>query len=650
MMRKIISIALISLFFVITPFVVISKFNVKPLNIQVAIENLNNNKDIKWEYIKDRLFDGKSINVYKVSGPILILLEGANKEDSIAVKTTILQLKKILPNKIIDYFENYTKVNFNNEKEKNKKINGTPIYEFYNSVIVFNFKKPHQYKKDFLISSTLSDQSIIKREQKNLKNFDSKSIRFSPENIYFSFSKKISLEKKSEYIQYEFFRWLCYINPEKNYSITYKNQMGIFNAPEYLPEKGKLNQLDKFLLKKLYSDTFIDEFKVYLYSNYPWRYANMFLNKKKTIMYTYTVLFILAILLILASFAVFQNFKFKHPFFSYFFPILILNMSLVYFANIYTFLVELNTTVTWDNNFKMGFLFSIGLTFIMSFFLWSIEKLCIKKRHKFKYKITLHFLFTLLTLSVLPSVIISKKGIENTLEATVPLTLTLILLSCLRSAYIYFNHYSENIIKQKDVELSKLKELQATTELNSLHAQINPHFLYNSLNSLASLAHINPDKTEKMALFLSDLFKYSTNRKGEKMSTIQDEVEMVTNYLQIEKIRFEDRLQFSIEVHDDLLQTQIPRFLLQPLIENAIKHGISKIEEQGVVQLLITKNNNNLYISVSDNGPNFPDGLISGHGLQSVYDLLRLSYGEQATINWENLPKKKITVIIRSNS
>jgi sensor histidine kinase YesM len=286
----------------------------------------------------------------------------------------------------------------------------------------------------------------------------------------------------------------------------------------------------------------------------------------------------------------------------------------------------------------------------MSLILWGLEKLCIHKKHKFGHQITLQFLFTLITLNIIPLFILSTKGLNNTLEVVVPLALSFTLLSFLRCAYIYFNHYSENLIKQKDVELSHLKELQAATELSSLHAQINPHFLYNALNSIASLAHINADKTEKMALSLSDLFRYSINRKGEKMSTIKEEVEMVENYLEIEKIRFEDRLEFSVNVEASILETNIPRFILQPLIENAVKHGTSNIEGKGNINLTITKNNNNLIISVSDNGPHFPDGLVSGHGLQSVYDLLRLSYGEQANMNWENSPKKKITITISSNS
>ena len=221
-----------------------------------------------------------------------------------------------------------------------------------------------------------------------------------------------------------------------------------------------------------------------------------------------------------------------------------------------------------------------------------------------------------------------------------------LVIAISRGLYLYLNHYSASITRKKDVEISQLKELQLATELNSLHAQINPHFLYNALNSIASLSKTDGNKTEKMALSLSDLFRYSVNRKGEKMATIQEEVAMVQNYLQIEKFRFEDRLEYTIEVEDSLQKIKIPRFILQPLIENSIKHGISKIEEKGYISLDIYQKNQKLIIAISDNGPDFPEGLISGHGLQSVFDLLRLSFGEQASMNWENLPKKKITITI----
>ncbi len=87
---------------------------------------------------------------------------------------------------------------------------------------------------------------------------------------------------------------------------------------------------------------------------------------------------------------------------------------------------------------------------------------------------------------------------------------------------------------------------------------------------------------------------------------------------------------------------------MQPLVENAIKHGISKIEGHGKILLIVSKKDNGILISVQDNGPNFPEGLVSGHGLQTVYDLLKFSYAEKAEMSWHNEPQKEI--IIRINA
>lgn len=224
--------------------------------------------------------------------------------------------------------------------------------------------------------------------------------------------------------------------------------------------------------------------------------------------------------------------------------------------------------------------------------------------------------------------------------------LLLMIIASIRALISFFIFKERSLIVENEKQLSYLRELNAKAELKSLQSQINPHFLYNSLNSIASLAPINSVKTQKMAHSLSDLFKYSINRKGKKMSTIKDEIDMVKTYLDIEKIRFGDRLQFKIQVDKTLENLEIPLFLIQPLVENAVKHGISQNEGEGKIVLKIKKEANNVVISVSDNGPNFPEGLVSGHGLQTVYDLLRLTFGDQAALNWTNTPEKTITITI----
>ena len=224
--------------------------------------------------------------------------------------------------------------------------------------------------------------------------------------------------------------------------------------------------------------------------------------------------------------------------------------------------------------------------------------------------------------------------------------LYLMIIGSIRAFVSYFIFKERSLIVENEMKLSTLRELKVQAELKSLQSQINPHFLYNSLNSIASLAPIDAQKTQEMAHSLSDLFKYSINRKDKKMSTIFEEVEMVKTYLDIEKIRFGDRLQFNVLIDKELENNEIPLFLIQPLVENAVKHGISQNEGEGIIILKISKEQNEIRISVSDNGPNFPEGLVSGHGLQTVFDLLRLTYGDKATLNWTNTPQKMIIITI----
>lgn len=225
-------------------------------------------------------------------------------------------------------------------------------------------------------------------------------------------------------------------------------------------------------------------------------------------------------------------------------------------------------------------------------------------------------------------------------------SLYFMIVATTRAVFGFFIFKEHKLMVENEKKLSNLRELKAQAELKSLQSQINPHFLYNSLNSIASLAPIDAKKTQEMAHSLSDLFKYSINRKGKKMSTVKDEIDMVQSYLDIEKIRFGDRLHFKIEVNDSILNHEIPLFLIQPLVENAVKHGVSKNKDKGEIILKIDQQANELIISVYDNGPNFPEGLVSGHGLQTVFDLLRLSYGDKGSLNWTNTPEKMITITI----
>lgn len=205
----------------------------------------------------------------------------------------------------------------------------------------------------------------------------------------------------------------------------------------------------------------------------------------------------------------------------------------------------------------------------------------------------------------------------------------------------------EQELKKKEQELTieKLKQLKTQAELEALQAKINPHFLYNSLNSIAGLIFENPQKAEKMVISLSELFRYSTNSHSKNYVTVLDEVKMARTYFEIEKIRFDDALVYEEAIDENTNHFFIPRFLIQPLIENAIKHGASKVEF-AKIKLQIMCLNQSLIIQIFDNGPNFPDNITQGYGLKSTFEKLRILFPNQFEVQCKNQPEKYIEIRI----
>jgi len=207
-------------------------------------------------------------------------------------------------------------------------------------------------------------------------------------------------------------------------------------------------------------------------------------------------------------------------------------------------------------------------------------------------------------------------------------------------------------ISDQEYQLLNLEKLKTRAELDALQARINPHFLYNSLNSIASLVHVDPDKAEEMTLLLSKLFRYTTGRKNDDyFDTIENELEMVRTYLQVEKVRFGERLLFTTEVTDEALKSlQVPKFILQPIVENAIKHGIAKVAEQGSIIVKIYEKDDWLHLCVHDNGPQFSETMGAGYGIRSIQDKLKLLYGDDARLELHNEPLKSVNISIRKSA
>lgn len=200
---------------------------------------------------------------------------------------------------------------------------------------------------------------------------------------------------------------------------------------------------------------------------------------------------------------------------------------------------------------------------------------------------------------------------------------------------------------EKELELSRLRELKTKAELDALHSKINPHFLYNALNSIADLAITDGRKGRKMTIALADLFRYSINYSDNNYSPVKDELAMAEVYLQIEKIRFEDQLNYTISCEEDLSYYLLPRFLLQPLVENAVKHGLKATGQMTEIRIEVKREGEGLLVMVADNGPAFPDNITPGYGVKSVFDKLDLLFPEQYSVRFNNHPRKQVSILIK---
>ena len=232
-------------------------------------------------------------------------------------------------------------------------------------------------------------------------------------------------------------------------------------------------------------------------------------------------------------------------------------------------------------------------------------------------------------------------------EVSIVLGLGLLLgaLNLIRNVQVYTYQQQQT---QQAYELLKLQDQMTRAQLQSIQARINPHFLYNALNGIASMIPSHPDRAEAMTLGLSRLFRASLDAANQPMSTIQEELRLIETYLDIEEARFGERLSYTIDVPKAEMETPVPRFLLQPLVENAIKHGVSQQFEPGHIAIQVQRSDDGLHIRVGDNGPDFPKHLNAGYGLQSVQDSLALLYPDRHDFALVQQPKKYVEITIEA--
>ena len=197
--------------------------------------------------------------------------------------------------------------------------------------------------------------------------------------------------------------------------------------------------------------------------------------------------------------------------------------------------------------------------------------------------------------------------------------------------YLYIN--AEHLHEKADNEI-RLNKLIKDTELNLLKSQINPHFLFNSLNSVNALIIKAPEQAGEMLVALSDYLRYTVLSIQSEVSEMKKEMENIERYLAIEKLRFGNRLEYTFDVSPECMSSRIPSMLLQPLFENAIKHGVYESMQTIRVSAKARLDHEYLYIEVSNDfdAENTIQRKGSGTGLKNIKDRLYLTYGTSASL------------------
>lgn len=195
-------------------------------------------------------------------------------------------------------------------------------------------------------------------------------------------------------------------------------------------------------------------------------------------------------------------------------------------------------------------------------------------------------------------------------------------------AFHMYEYYQK--LKQQQILEAELRELTLKSELTALKAQLNPHFLYNTFNTISASVPPEQESTREMIAQLSDLFRYQLKASKTELVPLAEEIEFVNTYLHLEKARFGDRLQFQFLIPEELMQAKVPPMILQPLVENAIKHGIAPKIDGGKVIVRASRVADHIQFEVEDSGIgliNEDDIFNKGIGLANTRKRLDKMYG-----------------------
>jgi sensor histidine kinase YesM len=291
--------------------------------------------------------------------------------------------------------------------------------------------------------------------------------------------------------------------------------------------------------------------------------------------------------------------------------------------------------------------------------LWLARRFCIDRNHWFR-KFALHFVFSLVLVSVLISVhFVVYMFLVGQASSITPLRLAGYLYPNLdRWLLVYwlillmshaFNYY--NSFRKGELKASQLRTQLVQSQLEALKMQVQPHFLFNTLHSISALLSKDTEGARKMITRLGDFLRLTLENSGSMEVTLQQEIEFLNGYLEIERIRFQDRLTTDIKIDPDVLEARVPNLILQPIVENAMRHAVGN-SRSGHVEITAAPRNGAVHIEVKDNGPGlqadrtFETRRGKGLGLTNTQARLVGLYGTAARFEMTNRPSGGLVVSI----
>jgi signal transduction histidine kinase len=216
------------------------------------------------------------------------------------------------------------------------------------------------------------------------------------------------------------------------------------------------------------------------------------------------------------------------------------------------------------------------------------------------------------------------------------------------SVWYALDHYHR--FRDRERRAAELEARLAQARLQALKMQLHPHFLFNTLNGITALIYENPKAAHRMLARLSELLRRTLEDDGVQEVTLRSELEFIRGYLELEQIRFGDRLLVELDIAPDTLDAAVPNLILQPILENAIRHGIAPFSKPGRIWIHAHKDSGTLHLRVQDNGPGLPESNGAsarlGVGLTNTRARLRGLYGESQQVKIENRENGGLTVEI----